>query len=62
MNHEKAEKKAKEIVFLYYTLGDIIHGCEIRGIQTLTPKGRIKSRYTLEEKLIKAMTKEFEQK
>lgn len=60
MTHEEAEKKAQEIVWVYYTLPTIVSECKVRGIQTHTKSGKLKNRTMLETQLIKAMTKEFE--
>lgn len=59
MTIEEAKKKAEEIVFVNYTLGDIIYYCEFYGIRTHTKNGKVRSRCTLEKALIEKMTKDF---
>lgn len=53
MTHEQAREKAVEIVFVYYTIGDIERECKSRGIRI------VRSRNIMERKLIEAMTKEL---
>lgn len=59
MTESDARKKAEEIVFVYYVLGDIIDGCKRRNIPTTKKNGKPRSRSDMEEDLINAMTKEM---
>lgn len=61
MTHEEAVNKAQEIVWVDFTMPDIIRHCELRGILTRTKNGKLRSRTDLETALINAMTKEFEE-
>lgn len=56
MTREEARARAEEIVYVYCTLGDILDRCEVAGIKTHTPKGKRKSRPTLETELIEYYT------
>ena len=62
MTHEEAVKKAQEIVWVYFTMPDIVYHCELREIPTRTKSGKLRNRTALETALIEAMTKEFESK
>lgn len=59
MTQEQAKERAEEIVYVYCTLGDILHRCEMAGIPTCTPKGKRRSRTDLEQDLIEHYTKQY---
>lgn len=60
MTHEEAIKKAQEIVWVDFTMPDIVNNCKKLGITTLTKSGRLRNRNELEQELIYAIAKEFE--
>ena len=60
MTHEEAVKKAEEIVWVNFNLGDIYYQCAIRNIPIHTPKGKLRKRSDLETELINTITKELE--
>ena len=60
MNHEEAIKKAQELVFVYFTMPDIINNCKLLGIPTIRKNGRLRDRAELEQELINAIAKDFE--
>ena len=59
MTKEEAKARAEEIVYVYCNLGDILYRCKIAGIETHTPKGKQRSRGTLETELIEYYTKYY---
>lgn len=59
MTREEAKKRAEEIVYIRCTLGDILYRCEMAGIKTHTPKGKQRSRATLETELIEYYTNSY---
>ena len=60
MNHEEAVKKAEEIVWVDYNLGDIYYQCAIRNIPICGKNKKPRKRSDLETELINAITKELE--
>ena len=60
MTHDEASKKAEEIVFCDFNLGDIHHQCIMRNIPIYRKNKKIRNRTELEIELINAIAKELE--
>ena len=59
MTKDEAKKWAQSFVYCDCTLGDILYHCQMAGISIRSPKGKLKSRSVLEQKLIEHYTKQL---